>query len=562
MLEIKAKQILGTIILVGVAAVTLVVAPYTLLDPINIPKLCTLAFFSTIAFFIYFPGLKSLINSPFRATFLVSLLFIFQMMLVTIFSEGTLNGQIYGTNGRNTGVLAYLSLTLLLIGALFIAHSNFLIKFVRMTLAVGLFLIIYGNLQYLHLDPLPFTTLYTANAPVGTLGNPDFQSAFMGIIAVVSITMAMNQKFKTSVRFALLLMVFFSVVVIYETLAKQGYFAFLAGFGVVIMMWFFMTKRKRLGFTTAGIGLASSILVALGLLNTGPFASYLYKSSLAARGYYWQAALNMIIDHPIFGVGMDGYGDWYRIARDENFAAKGFSTVSNSAHNVYLDIAAGGGFPLVTIYCTLVLLVVVSIFRVIKRCDGFDVYFASIVGAWVAYQAQSIVSINQLGLAIWGWVLPGLIIGYEIQTRNQATEQITVPSRKKGKQQKTLSQQLSSAAVIRIFIGLVVAALVAIPPYYAHASYFSALKVYDVHAMQSAAYLQPIDEYRLLHAATIFSRNNLNEKSLEILPDAVRRFPNSYDLWQLWASIPSASPADIARAKAQLKRLDPFNPDF
>ena len=548
--------------LVAVAAVTLVVAPYTLLDPINLPKLCTLAFFSIIALSLYVPSIKELLTSRFRTIFIVALVFIFQIILVLIFSGATLTGQIYGTHGRNTGALAYVCLTFLLVGSVLIADRDFAKNFVKMTLIVGFLLIIYGNIQYLNLDPLPFTTAYTVNAPVGTLGNPDFQSAFMGMIAVVCLTMALNSRFSMLTRFALVLMGVSSIVVIYETLAKQGYFAFLAGIGVVAILWLFITKRKVLGIVTSGIGIATGGLVFLGLMNMGPLASYLYKGSLEARGFYWRAAARMLLEHPFFGVGMDAYSDWFRRARDADYVAKGFYSYSNTAHNVYLDIATSGGFPLIIIYCALIALVVISIVRVVRRLENFDVYFASIAGAWFAYQVQSVISINQLGLAVWGWVLSGLIIGYEIHTRSSESNQV-LPAKGKPirKSQKISAQPLSSATVMRVFAGVILASLVAIPPYYANASYFTAFKSFDVKAMQSAAYLKPVEEYRLLHAATMFRDNNYNSQTIEILRDGTVRFPNSFDLWMVWAILPGAAPSDAAHAVAELQRLDPNNPD-
>ena len=561
MLDLRSRQILGTVILVAVAAVTLVVAP-TLLDPINLPKLCTLAFFSIVALSLYLSSFKELLTARYRTVSIVSIGFILQIFLVLIFSGGTLNGQIYGTHGRNTGALAYISLTLLLIGTVLIASQDFLMKFVRMTLIVGLLLIVYGNLQYFNLDPLPFTTKYTVNAPTGTLGNPDFQSAFMGMIAVVCLTMALNPKFKMLMRLILAFMGLSSVIVIYETIAKQGYFAFIAGIGLVLILWLFITKRKALGVAATGIGIAGGGLIALGLINSGPLASYLYKGSLEARGIYWRAAMRMLLEHPLFGVGMDAYPDWFRRARDADYIAKNFYSYSNTAHNVYLDIAASGGFPLVIIYCALVALVIISIVRVVKRLNSFDTHFAAIVGAWFAYQVQSLISINQLGLAIWGWVLSGLIIGYEIQTRSSESDQtLSTKSKQIRKSQKISVQPLSSATVMRLFAGVILAAIVAIPPYYANARYLTALKAFDVKEMQSAANLKPVDEYRLLHAATMFRDNKYASQTIEILRDAVIRFPDSFDLWMVWAILPEAAPSDVAHAVAELKRLDPNNPE-
>ena len=563
MLELQSKKLLGNIILVAVAIVTLVVAPYTLLDPINLPKLLVLVFFSIVALSLFVTTVKSVFNSESKNLLIVLSLFVLQIILVLLFSGANFGGQLYGTFGRNTGALAYLSLAFLLLGASLVSDQEFLKKFVRMGFIVGVSLIVYGNIQFLGLEPLPFVNAYTVNAPIGTFGNSNFQSAFMGLTAVVAFTMALNTEFKIRFRVGLALMGFASIIVIYETLAKQGYLSFMAGAGVVVVLWLFMSKRKALGIAVAGIGLIGGGLVFLALVNIGPLANYLYKSSLAARGFYWQAGMKMVVDHPFFGVGMDGFGDWYRRTRSEEYLAKGFQSVSDTAHNVYLDIASSGGFPLILIYCAIIVLVIISIVRVSKRGDGIDYYFLAIVGAWVAYQAQSFVSINQLGLAIWGWVLSGLIIGYEINTRVKVVDQTSPKAGKQQrKQSKVLTQPMSSATVMRVFGGVILGAIVAIPPYYVNASFLSALKSGDIKAIQSAAYLRPIDERRLLHLATILRDNKLDAEAIVVVRDATVGYPDSFDLWNLWASIPSATPADVDYSKAQMKRLDPFNPDL
>ena len=562
MLELRSKQILGTVTLVAVAAVTLVVAPYTLLDPMGLPKLTVLAFFAVVALSLMVPAIKNLFSSSYRILVILLSLFIVQIILVLLFSGANIGAQFYGTYTRNTGALAYISLALLLLSSSLVSDKQFLKKFIGATLIIGAILIVYGNIQYLGLEPFPYANAYTVNAPVGTFGNSNFQAAFMGLIAVVASTMVLNPRFKLQTRLGLGLMGLAAIVVVRETLSSQGYLNFIAGAGVVAMLWLFMSKRKSLAIAVAGLGVIGGGLVFLGLINSGPLARYIYEASIAARGYYWRAAIKMLIEHPIFGVGMDNYGTWY--PRNRQVAMEnGFLTYSNSAHNVYLDLASNGGFPLLVIYLAITALVVVAIVRIVKRNDGIDAYFLATVGAWVAYQTQSLISINQLGLAIWGWVLSGLIIGYEINTRvSEKTQSVPISRKQKGNKAKSSAQPLSSKSAISVFAGVLIGVLVAGPLFIANARFFSAIKANDIKAVESAGYSAPKDERRIFMLAGIFRNAKLDDQAVRVLREATVEYPDSFDLWTLWTTIPAASPADLATAKAQLKRLDPFNPAF
>ena len=563
MLELRSKQLLGTLILVAVAAITLVVAPYTLMEPMALPKLSVLAFLAIVALSLIAPALKNLFKSNYKALAILTILFVFQIVLVMFFSGANITAQFLGTYQRQTGALTYICLALLMLSASFISDSDFIKRFIRITLIVGIILIIYGNLQYLGLEPFPYVNAYTVNAPIGTFGNSNFQSAFMGMIGVVSFTMALNKSYKNSIKAGLVLAGVTSLIVVYETLSKQGFLNFAAGLGVVVILWLFMTKRKSLGLIASGIGVIGAVLTFLGLINTGPLASVLYKGSLEARGYYWRAGIKMLTDHPIFGVGMDGFGNWYARARPEDYAAKGFLSWSSSAHNVFLDIGSSGGFILLAIYLAIFVIVVISIIRVIKRSAGFDVYFVALAGAWVAYQAQSLISVNQIGLAIWAWVLSGLIIGYEINTRvKEEDRSVPVKTKQQSKKVKSQTQPLSSGVVVSLFVGVLVGAIVAGPIYFSNSRFYAAIKANDFAGVESAAYLKPQDERRLFMLAGIYRNAKMDDKAVEVLRKSTGTYPDSYDMWNLWLTIPTATPTDIAHAKAQLKRLDPFNPDL
>ena len=560
MLEIRRKQILGTLILVAVAAITLVVAPYTLMDPMNLPKLVLLAFLAIIALSLMAPALKRLLISDYKTISILATTFVFQIVLVMLFSGANITAQFLGTYQRQTGALTYICLALLMLSASLVSDNDFVKRFIRITLVVGAILIVYGNIQFLGLEPFLYTTAYTVNAPIGTFGNPNFQSAFMGMIAVISFTLILNNTQKKAFKFGFALIGVSSLIVVYETLSKQGFLNFIAGSGAVVILWLFMTKRKSLGLAASGLGALGTVFTFLGLINTGPLANLLYKGSLEARGMYWQAGVKMLIEYPFFGVGMDRFGDYFFRTRPADYAAKGFFTWSNSAHNVFLDIGSSGGLPLLAIYIAVLALVVVSIIRVVKRSTGFDLYFVALVGAWVAYQSQAFISINQIGLAIWGWVLTGLIIGYEINTRVKEEDQ-SVPA--KGKQQskkvKSQTQAFSSRVVISLFVGVLVGALIAGPIYFSNSRFYAAIKANDFAGVESAAYLKPQDERRLFMLAGIYRNAKMDAKAVEVLKQSTMTYPDSYDMWALWLTIPSATPSDIAYAKAQLKRLDPPN---
>jgi hypothetical protein len=305
----------------------------------------------------------------------------------------------------------------------------------------------------------------------------------------------------------------------------------------------------------AAVGFAA---ILIGSLNKGPLASLLYKDSVTYRGDYWRAGWKMTVENPIFGVGLDSYGDWYRRSRTiEATLRRGPDITTNAAHNVFLDISAYGGFPLLLVYLALMILVVISAVKVLKRSQGFNAGFVGLVAGWVAFQAQSIISINQIGLALWGWVLSGLIIGYEINTRGGDD----VVEKKTGKS-ATKPVQTSAATPVAIFVGLIVGVLVGMPPYLASAKYKSALETSNPQVIQEAAYIWPTDSSRMIQVAMTLNDNKLEDQGLQVALDAVERFPDNYGVWGTLSLMKKATDAQKAEALAQMKRLDPLNPNL
>jgi O-antigen ligase len=211
-----------------------------------------------------------------------------------------------------------------------------------------------------------------------------------------------------------------ALYVIYKTNSQQGLLVYAGGVGIIIVLWIRTSRFKILAIPAYVVSVLGFIMVTLGSLNSGPLASLLYKESVTYRGDYWRAGIAMGLDHPFFGVGLDSYGDWYRRTRTiEATLRRGPEITSNAAHNVVLDQLAYGGWPMLITYMAILIFVVISIVKVTIRSREYSFTFIGLATAWVCYQVQSIISINQIGLAIWGWLLGGALIAYERATRGE-----------------------------------------------------------------------------------------------------------------------------------------------
>jgi len=550
------NRYIGICVLVAVTFVTLLATPFNSLDPFNLPKLCLLIAVAFIAAGLVLSKKSFLRDKNYRTPIVVVGAFIVQLTLVLFIDVHTFSFKFYGTPYRNTGFIAYISLSLLLVASLVSAGYVLIRRYLLALLGVGTALAFYGIAQSKGHDIFEYNNAYGSNV-FGTFGNPNFQSAFMGIAAAVALTLAVFSSVNFYFKAALLVLVTLAMYNV-SLSSQQGYLNFIAGFTGAVIVFLFKKKHAVFGWGFLTLFSIGGLIVLLGLLDKGPLAQAIYKSSLQAREFYWRSALSMIIDHPFFGVGMDGFGDWYRRSRSPEVAKFNAGIVSDTAHNIPLDIGASGGLPLLILYLAIVGLALYSIIKVIKRKSDFDVMFAALVAGWVAYEAQSIISINQLGLGVWGWSLTGLIIGYEINTRDNGPVEVEKSSRKR----KVVAEKLSAGALIVTFVTSGIGLVIALPPYLAANKFYKALQSGDPQIIEPAAYLRPYDRRRFSYVAQVLDQNKFEAQAIKVLRDASKIYPDSIDIWTQWSRIASAAPADIAQARAQMKRLDPYNPEL
>jgi hypothetical protein len=310
----------------------------------------------------------------------------------------------------------------------------------------------------------------------------------------------------------------------------------------------------------------SSVLGLLGILQKGPFVSLLYKPSVSFRGEYWNAGLNMGRENLLTGVGMDSYGTYYRAYRSPSaLIAPGVNVTTDTAHNVFIDIFSGVGLIGLICYLILLLLVFAASYRLFRANKGYDPIFVGLFTAWFTYQLQSFISINQIGLAVWGWVLGGALVAYsQIENRSKQLEKYLNPTGTHNSKftSKATAAPISAAKALSLFLGLVFGLVVALPPLLVDAKTRNAFGSQRADEIIGAATQWPQDPARMNRAVLAFANSGLGEQAQLVVEQTIVKFPNEYPAWYSLFKVSLEGSEQKAKYLKKLHELDPHNPEF
>ena len=567
MINQVAERTIARVLGIGSALVAVVVITGTVTDPVNVTKLFLLGGVAVGAFAVLLAfGIQELWAKSKGLVISVALLLIAGISAV-MNSEAPLVQNIYGVYGRNTAFITYILLSFVILSAAVLrAQSSFTI------LIWGLFGAGFVNVAY-SLWAIVFGDFLAWSNPygniLGTFGNPNFIGAFLGLFAACLVAYSLNKGVRTELRVGAALIFLITVYEIIDSSAIQGRVVVAAGLGIV---GFYLVRSKFQG-AIALIGYVAVVAVGgvfalLGALQIGPLTKYIYKTSVSLRGEYWQAGWKKGSDHPLTGVGFDTYGDWYRRARDtQALVLPGPNTTTNAAHNVPFDVFAFGGWPLFIVYLGILALSVIAIIKVTIRAKKYDAVFVTLTTAWVCYQLQSIISINQIGLAVWGWLFGGALIAYEVATRpikDEVSSDGVKGKQSSGRTAKAKSSETIFSSTLVAGIGTVIGLLIACPPYSADAKWRSAITSQNVQKVEEAlipGYLNPQNSFKYSSAVQLFESSKLYDLAYKYAQIGVEFNPNNFDSWKVFYFISKSSPEDKALALENMKRLDPNNPN-
>ena len=338
---------------IGAALVTLLVTANVSMDPVIVPKLLLVSGLGISMWAIVIGFNIKMIWADNKPLFLATLAYLALGALTLFISNAPITQNFYGVQGRTTGFLAYLALTGIMLAASQLRTKKSFTQILYGLFAAGILNVIYCLIALSGNDFIPWNNIY--NKILGTFGNPNFVSAFLGIF----ITALVAYLFKPGINMSLRITgAVLAVVALYEVQASNAIQGLVvSAFGISIVGFYLIRSYfKKNVFTIAYVSAVAVVgVVALaGALQKGPLAQYIYKTSVSLRGEYWDAGITMALTNPLTGVGLDTYGDWYRRARSASaMILPGPSTVTNAAHNVFIDVLASGGFIFFAAYLTI-----------------------------------------------------------------------------------------------------------------------------------------------------------------------------------------------------------------
>jgi O-antigen ligase len=383
------------------------------LDPINWPKQIVLM---TVAPFVLLFALRTFsFDVTFRKKINRALIFLIpsaSIIIATVMSatleEIPLSRSLWGTWGRNNGIVSALLLFIVAISFSFLnSVKSFPSKFFRSLEVASIIYCSYGLLQWAGLDLIAWAQ---ADQIFSFFGNTNFASAIFALSASVFLILAVFENSSLIVRISRISFLFISTGLIIATKSIQG----LVGLFIVILLtiyiWIdFSAVLKKLLFL--GISAFTGIVVFLGTIGLGPLGNLIEQYTVQLRFQYWLTGIRIGETSPIWGVGVDSYGDYFRTFRTQDLAeTTSIDLITNNAHNIFIQSFATLG--LLGLFAILVpALIAIYLSLRVLLASGANNLDKGIIAIFLALWSISVFSIDNLAIAVWNYVFLGLVLG-------------------------------------------------------------------------------------------------------------------------------------------------------
>lgn len=490
---------------------------------------------------------------------------------VALFSIRTLttsdvHGALFGVVGRHSGFLAYFGYVLIfLLSMLYVNSSNFNLL-VKGLLVTGFFASAYSLLEFLDLEFWNMTQVYEGTS--GLFGNPNFSGAFMALTAIAA-TWFLFSKTTNLIKLYAAIALPLALLGIYTAKALQGYISLAIGISLIVFMMLWKIK-KSYGYTSLVFIAFGGIAAVLGSLQVGPLSSLLYKGSVSERGDMWRTATAMIKDNPLWGVGIERYGFYFRQYRDLKQALRaGPDVFSDNAHNVVLHLMATGGILLGALYLLISVGILVVGVKALLTSDGVKQEgLTAVLALWIPIQAQNAISVDNPGVFVWSWILGGAVIGI-------ASDVVVIEEKKPKVKVTKVSSPASDVHPLAPLVALVCVLLAigfTVKPLIAQKSFAFAFYLgtdpsnpetlrNKVYALIKAENQDPGNVTWPRYSANSLFTDKAWKETIEAAERAISKDPEDWISWWFMASAYEQSGERVKAIPSRLKtvELDPWN---
>ena len=511
------------------------------LDPINWPKqiaLLTVIPFITLAGFRAYKETVDIFIVNFHVRLLLfSIILIITAVILAKFSENLSWTRIlWGLWGRNNGLLTITSLFIVALSFSIMNHARtFGSKFLHSLELASVIFCSYGLVQWLGSDPVKWSM---SNQVFSFFGNTNFASAIFALSASCFLILSVLEKSNLVLRLTRITFVGISLGLIIATNSIQGLGAILIVGLLTLFIWLNIVGlvKKLIFLTCAGF---LGIFVFLGTLGFGLLGNVIGQYTVQLRYQYWLTGIRIGETSPIWGVGVDSYGDYFRTFRSQALAERTtIDLVTNNAHNVFVQaFTTLGLLGLIAVLIPVLIGLFISLKTLLSDTpSNIDKGISSV---FLALWSMSIFSIDNISIAVWNYAFLGLVLA--LRTR-KVKDSLSSPVReKRGQHNVDLKRYIAL-----LFSGVLFATgwyssypdrstqkflATQIDPQNSGA--ISARVSEIIKVAQSPTVLET--EYWYL--ASELNRTNSISESFAVLELALTRYPNDFSLLDLSAGI-------------------------
>ena len=556
MIQTDTRKKLSNLLVAALIITSLAIAPYISFDPFNPLKLLALTTLSGGCLGLLLPQFNKEIIKTHLLPVLASLTFFLAIAISTVLSDQHLITTFYGITGRQTGALTYFALIIMYLTAVFISSESLAIKVAKSIIFVSAITIIYSWIQIIGADPAPWSQ---PGWVMAFFSNPNFLSAFLGISAAPVFAYMFDSSTLKKNRIILVLYVLLILVTIVQTHSIQGLIVYGVVFSIILYLKInSFEKLSKIKKYYLLIVFTVTTWVILDIFQKTPGDSLIYKLSVSSRGDFWRAAWKMGMDKPFFGWGLDSLRDRFELYRDSRQAIRGEGNMLGEiAHNVFLDIFVGGGFFLLIAYLVLILVSVSTLKNFVSKTSPFNVGFATIFATTIGFLAQSSISANHLGLAVWGWVSLGILAGYRKNiSDNSRNKDSKVPEKKIDFRSYKSKSKRSGA--YGILVGIFFGALVSMPLVLVNTKQQSATNNKNPEQVFASALAWPQDVLKMCIFAERLKSGGYESEALTIIREAHKFTPYSVVPLKILLTFNSISQDERDKTVQEIIKLDPY----